>query len=506
MPRRRFFGLLLLAACGCSPVVSEALHDVILPEQRSIDYRDPAQLPAAPVPTEFPSPRTVSDPRPQTEEWRLSLDEAIHIALVNAKVVRVLSGLTATASGQTIYDSAITNTVIDQQQARFDPTFASNNTGGRTNPPQATFNPNDPLQTIFLSTPTDYYRSEVDLTKINELGGQWSLKWIENPMRFHGDNFLSGVGGSFSPIGEFSGFPLNPQNANSVELSYTQPFLQGAGVSYNMAPIVIARLDTERSFFQYKDSVQELVRGTAEAYWTLVQARTDVWARKIQVDQSKEAYEREQARLKTGFADLGSVAQARVTYSQFRANLIAAEATVLAREGALRNLLGLPPEDDRRIVPVSAPTTAHLRPDWKPLMRLAEQRRPDIVELKLITEADQQRLIQAKNQMLPKLDGVALYRWNGLDGNAPAGEHVSCDRQGRWCVSSLLRSPATRRTSSKACMPPFTSWRQRCETWRIRMTSISLITRLEQRRTRMCRSRSNSSGRGATSTSMYCRH
>ena len=425
MPRRLSTGFVLALFCGCSPAVSEVLHDVILPEQRSIDYRDPAQLPAAPVPDNFPPPRTVSDPRPSEEEWRLSLDEAIHIALVNAKVVRVLSGLSATSSGQTIYDPAITNALIDQQQARFDPTLTSNNTGGRTNTPEATFNPLDPLQTVFTSTPTDSYRSEVDLNKTNVLGGQWSLKWTENPTRFHGLNSLSGVGGSFSPVNSFSEFPLNPQNPSAVELSYTQPLLQGGGLKANLAPVVIARLDTERSFFQYKDTVQELVRGTIEAYWTLVQARTDVWARKIQVDQSKEAYEREKARLQTGFADAGSVAQARVTYSQFRANLIAAEATVLAREGALRNLLGLAPEDERKIVPVSAPTTLHLKPEWDALMHLAEQRRPDIVELKLIVEADVQRLYQAQNQALPKLDAVALYRWNGLDGNTPAGEHVS---------------------------------------------------------------------------------
>jgi outer membrane protein TolC len=426
MPRRVSFAFVLALAGGCSPAVTEVVHDVILPEQRSVDYRDPAQLPAAPVPTNFPPPRTVGDPRPGTPEWQLSLDEAIHIALVNAKVVRVLAGLSATSSGQTIYDAAITNATIDEQQARFDPVLSSKNTGSRTNTPQATFNVLDPTKAAFTSTPTDAYRGDLGLTKTNVLGGQWSLDWIENPTRFHGTNIVNSAGGAFNPFGgAFSQFPLNPQNLSSVELSYTQPLLQGSGLKVNLAPVVIARLDTERTFFQYKDSVQELVRGVIEAYWTLVQARTDVWARKIQVDQSKEAYERESARLKTGFADLSAVAQAKVTYSQFRANLIAAEATVLAREGAMRNLLGLPPEDDRRIVPVSAPTTLHLKPEWQPLIRLAEQRRPDIIELKLIVEADLQRVIQAQDLTRPKLDAVALYRWNFLDGNGPNGEHVS---------------------------------------------------------------------------------
>jgi outer membrane protein TolC len=210
-----------------------------------------------------------------------------------------------------------------------------------------------------------------------------------------------------------------------VTLSYTQPLLQGAGFAYNTAPIVIARLNTEQSFFQYKDSVQELVRGVAEGYWNLVQARVNAWARKIQEQQSKEAYEREDARFRTGFSDIGTVSQTKVTYYQFRANRIAAEADVLTREGALRNLLGLPPEDCRRIIPTSAPANQRLPHDWDKLVCLAEQRRPDIVELKIIVEADQQRLLQAENQTLPQLNAMALYRWNGLSGEAPNDYHLS---------------------------------------------------------------------------------
>ena len=58
-------------------------------------------------------------------------------------------------------------------------------------------------------------------------------------------------------------------------------------------------------------------------------------------------------------------------------------------------------------------------------MHLAEQRRPDIIELKLITEADQVRLIQAKDQTLPQLNAVAQYQWNGLTGVMPNGEDLS---------------------------------------------------------------------------------
>jgi outer membrane protein TolC len=64
-------------------------------------------------------------------------------------------------------------------------------------------------------------------------------------------------------------------------------------------------------------------------------------------------------------------------------------------------------------------------PDWNELTRLAEQRRPDIVELKIVTEADQVRLLLARNQTLPQLNAVAAYTWNGLSGEMPSGERVA---------------------------------------------------------------------------------
>jgi outer membrane protein TolC len=420
----------------------------------------------------------------------MSLDDAIRIAVQNARVVRQLAGTTATASGRTIYDAAITNTTIDQAQAAFDPAFKWNNTWNRTNVPAAEFVPTAgtptgttgvptgttgvtgtptgttgttttpgvtgtpgttgtttgglpgaptpagrtrpgttaaPLQTFITSTPTDSYRTDVGLTKTNVLGGQWALDYTENPTR----------------IAAPGPFPLNPQDPRAVTLSYTQPLLQGAGFAVNMAPIVIARLNTEQSFFQYKDGVQELVRGVIEAYWNLVEARVNAWARKIQVQQSKEAYDRERARLQTGFSDIGVVSQAQVTYQQFRANLIAAEADVLTREAALRNLLFLPPNDGRQIIPTSAPVSQRLPHDWDGLVRLAEQRRPDVVELKIIAEADQQRLIQAESQALPRLDALAQYRWNGLSGEM-ANEETLSTRPGQftdWTVSVNFSVP-----------------------------------------------------------------
>src|SRR5207302_401405 len=128
------------------------------------------------------------------------------------------------------------------------------------------------------------------LSKLNSLGGTARLGVDVNPTR--------------SPV---NFLPLNPQSRSNVELSYTQPLLQGAGRAANLAPIVIARLNTERSYFQMKDSVQQSVRGVIQAYWGLVFARTDLWARRRQVEQGQQALQRAEARKGT-FATLGDVA------------------------------------------------------------------------------------------------------------------------------------------------------------------------------------------------------
>jgi outer membrane protein TolC len=97
----------------------------------------------------------------------------------------------------------------------------------------------------------------------------------------------------------------------------------------------------------------------------------------------------------------------------------------LQRESALRNLLGLPPEDGLEIVPTSTLGTEQLPIKWQELLVMAETYRPDIVELKLVIEADSQTLVQNLNQALPSMDAVAQYRWNGLAGEMPNTTNLS---------------------------------------------------------------------------------
>ncbi|MFH1923782.1 MAG: TolC family protein [Planctomycetota bacterium] len=403
----------VLATVARGPARAEGVLATIFPEQRRMKIRQPSELPGARLP-ELPKPPTVSDPQRDSEPLTLSLDDAIRIALENSEVVRVLAGAGATASGSTIYDPAITSAEIDRARGGFDPTIGVQNTFDRAETPQGILDPLAPSGARIDGDGINRYDMGLDLSKTTVTGGTARLGVRTTPLR-----------------SSVTGLPLNPETGSSVDLSFTQPLLQGGGHRANLAPIELARIDTERSFYQLKDNVQQLVRGVIEAYWALVFAEIDLWARELQVTRGEEVFNLHGGRRRTGWENKGPQWQAESALENFEANRIASEGNLLRREAALRNILGLEPSDGSRIVPVTPLPTDWLdsddpaRPpyeiDWEEAFQTAQQYRPDLIERKLIIEADQQQLLLARNQALPRVDASALYRWDGLAGRAPDG-------------------------------------------------------------------------------------
>jgi outer membrane protein TolC len=361
---------------------------------------------------------------------QLSLSDVLNISLQNMDVVRILTGVSATTTGRTVYDTAITNAGIDVARGAFDPSFNVNNSWLENRTPGAVPDPIDPTQTQILGTRNDRHALILGLSKRMVTGGVIDFGVIGSNNRF--PDLIT---------------PLNPQIGSSAAVQLTQPLLQGAGTRVNQAPIVIARIDTERSYFQFKDAVQSHVQSVIQGYWQLVLARTELWAREQQVEQLEFALRRAEDRVEIGDARLGDLSQARVAYENFRAILLAAQANILQRESALRNVLGLNPYDNDRIIPTSPLIDEKVEILWEQLLSLAETNRPDIVELKLILEADQQRQLIRNNDALPRLDAVALYRWNGLEGTMPNGNPIRADGFDDWSLGVNFSVPIGLRAS-----------------------------------------------------------
>ncbi len=398
--------VVVCALLARSAIAQRRLPPVIYPEILAIPASDQPGLPSVAVDAGVP-PVTVERPEPQDGERLFGLDECLRVTIANTDVVRILSAFGSARAAVTIYDPAIATAAIDRAQADFDPQLRIDQQIRRFESPAAVADPGDPLRSLIVGSRTDDYDLFLDLSEKTSLGGVARMLVRATPQRFQPGTF-----------------PLNPQSRSSAELQYTQPLMQGGGVAVNQVPIVLARIDTERSYFQLKDALQESIRGVINGYWDLAAARVDVLARRKQVEQAAEAVRYTQARKDSGFGDAGDLAQARLALANFNAGLIVAEANLLDREAALRAIMNLPPPGDYRLVPSTHPVDEPIEFHWDKLVEIAENRRPDIIELKLVIEADQQLLIQSRNSAQPRLDAVALYRWNGLEGTMPVGTRL----------------------------------------------------------------------------------
>ena len=415
---------LLLALLAGLP---HSLAQVFKPDQQQIRWSEDSsrsnfRRPAGPLPV------TVANSKAEiaAAERYMPLDEALQLALANSEVIRVLTGVSAASSGRTIYDTAIAVTPIDVAVARFDPVFQANSSLRRSETPF--LNPAGPTITDFPRAGTDY---GFNISDRNQLGGTAAIGANNRWDSQNNEGFYS-------------------RNQPSMELSYTQPLLAGAGIAANRAPIVAARLEQERSYFQFKSSMQNLVRDVISAYWTLVQARTELWAREIQVEQLEFSFRSLEARADVGLRDRPDAAQAQASWASAKATLVRARASVLQREAALRNIIGLPPEDGQRLVPSTPPTRDRVEFRWKEIVETAQASRPDLIELNLVLAADQQRLVERANFAKPALDAQALHRWNGLSGRIrPTNATVesSFDDHTDWTVGINFSVPLTLRES-----------------------------------------------------------
>ena len=132
---RPYIHALLASICLVSGLGAQEPWRFILPEQRSLQIRAPGQLARASIPPS-PPPATVADPQWDAKPNYLSLSDVLNISLQNMDVVRVLTGVAASTTGRTVYDTAITNAGVDAARGVFDPALNVSNNWSKTTRPR----------------------------------------------------------------------------------------------------------------------------------------------------------------------------------------------------------------------------------------------------------------------------------------------------------------------------------------------------------------------------------
>jgi outer membrane protein TolC len=401
------------------------------------------------MPMQFPKvhkPRTTNDPEAD-EVWPMTLQEAIRIGLDNSEVVRVIpfgaqgipiggfepsplnTGAGAGVAGalgagtlESVYDPAIQETQIATALSVFDTAFTTNMTWGKNTQPFNNAIQGGSLGFAGPRTPIisvqDTAQFQIGLQKATATGAQLGI--------VHNVNWLY----------QNSTFLVTPSvYTTNIQMTLTQPLMGSAplpgqnpgrpvGLEANRAPIVVARLNADASVWRFKAGVLAHVRSIEQQYWNLAQQHVQLWSAEKAVELAREIVNREQAELVVGKGTVADVAEAEQRFQQFNLDLVTRTSDVITTERQLRNILGLPPADNRRIIPVTPPTEMRMEPDWDSSLAQMLTFQPDIVQEQLLVRIAELQLLVARNQLLPQLNLSVLYQLNGLGRQLDNAEAV----------------------------------------------------------------------------------
>ena len=350
--------------------------------------------------------------------WDLTLQEAIHISLHNTKVFRSLgptqqgvvagqsiaatpSSLTTSADVvSTIFDPAIqqtSNTGEEQALAAFDAQFATSAFWEKTDRPQ-NFTPAG-NQFFVRQLERDLWNFEAEISKRSAQGTQW---FVRNTTQYDQNNQTLRAQAS--------------EWLTTFEAEARHPFLRNGGTAINRIPVVLARIRTDISLADFEGSAVAHVAQVERAYWDLFYYYQTLRATKVARDSALLTLQRVQALASEGYmgSEADREAQARVQYWQFQSQLQRQLRDLLQAERSLRWMMGIDDTDPRMLRPADSPTRAPVVFEWADILTEATLRRPEIRRQKWRIKEAEMQLMAAKNQLLPQLDGVVLYRFLGL--------------------------------------------------------------------------------------------
>jgi RNA polymerase sigma factor (sigma-70 family) len=136
----------------------------------------------------------------------------------------------------------------------------------------------------------------------------------------------------------------------------------------------------------FRDEVMLLLCSIEGSYWRLGEAQILVRAAEQAAKEHREILQRKQAELISGTGTPADFSEAAQRLEGCNLDLLTRTSDVITAERQLRNALGLPAVDGRRIVPVTAPTEARLEPDWDKTLAFMLEKHPRVARARALVK------------------------------------------------------------------------------------------------------------------------
>lgn len=366
------------------------------------------------------------------QQWNITLEQAVQLALSNSEAVRNLGLVEANSRNDlvrsiiTTYDPLISRSEAAAEWGIFDPVLTSSIEWNRENvPPGTTFSgigTRPPLlDTAFSGTSVEQLLPLGTVIRMDMV-----TDYLFNPLR----------PANLSP---------NPQYFSYGQFSVVQPLLQDLGVDVTVAPIKIACAKAQQTNWQFKQEMLALVRSVETTFWDLYAQRRNLLAIEATLPLFAEAVRlrQEQAEAKLGAGS--DVARARSDLLLFEQRRLETKTRIAEMQLVLRNLMGVAPNAHVDIQPLAISQGAPAQ-SLQAAVATAVNRRPDVLRQRLAVYISQQERLVADNAVKPRLDVSGFYRTNGLgDDVGSSYGSISNNNFDSWQLGVFFEIPLGRR-------------------------------------------------------------
>jgi outer membrane protein len=218
---------------------------------------------------------------------------------------------------------------------------------------------------------------------------------------------------------------FNPAVSSTLSVSFTQPLLNGFGVSVNTRNIRIAKNNRKIADLAFAQQAITTVTNTITAYWELAYARENVKVQQQAVTVAQKLYEDNKKQLEIGSMAPLDVTRAESELATDRQNLIVAQTVQLLDEQTLKNAISKDPLAPNLINVEIITTDQPKQPaaietaSFEESVKEAFAKRPDLQEEIINLKNSDIDVKATRNALLPSASLGAFYQSSGLAGNSP---------------------------------------------------------------------------------------
>jgi outer membrane protein len=343
---------------------------------------------ASPSITSTAATSATADVQPQGGVRRLSINEAVALALeqnIDLQVDRV--------------DPQVSDLSIAQARSGWTPALFSNlTTSSRTN------------------APTDIFAGSTTAVTFDNLTTNFGVQQL---LPFGGASYTARWdGGRLSSNNIFSRF--NPRLDSSVALNYTQPLLRNFTIDATRQQVLVSRKNREISDVQLRQSIAVTTRNVRNAYWDLVFAINNLAVQRQSLELAQRSYKDNRARVEIGTMAPLDIVQAEAEVAQREEGVILAEAAISRAEDNLRALISNPVDQPNfwnvRLEPADQPQFQPIAVDVDAAVRNALANRTDLAASRKQLESNDIAIRFYRNQSLPDVNALVNYSAVGVAG------------------------------------------------------------------------------------------